>query len=51
MGDVLLDVNGVPVKTADELHSELKKCVDGVNIKLIPSPFEIPPATQVLKLH
>ncbi|KAK9872916.1 hypothetical protein WA026_020268 [Henosepilachna vigintioctopunctata] len=34
VGDVILEVNGIPVKSPEELQSEILKCKDSVNLKV-----------------
>lgn len=35
------------MKTSDELQEEMIKATNGLNIKLIPSPFDVQPIAQV----
>lgn len=34
VGDVILEVNGIPVKTPEDLQSEIAKCNDSVTLKV-----------------
>lgn len=46
-GDTILEVNGKEVKDAEQLKEAFKAASNGIIIKVIPAPIDLPPNTQV----
>lgn len=49
VGDIIKEVNGVEVRTPEELQSHMKKSVGSITLKIIPSYTEPFPTQQVHK--
>lgn len=46
-GDIIKEINGEPVSTAEELQEKLKSAKGSITLKVVPSYYDVPLASQI----